>query len=300
LARFISQKTAADFVALNAVTARVADVKTAIDRARLNLQVKRRTIVFIDEIHRFSKAQQDALLPETESGLITLIGATTENPFFYVIPGLISRAQVLELQALAADDLAKLIERAVQQIKTKQDFEITPEGRQYLVEQAKGDARKLLTLVEMAMAQKVTVVERDLLVKITQNQGTIYNQDMHYDLISAYIKSMRASDATGAIYWLARMLKGGEDPGFVARRMVIFASEDVGNADPQALLLANAALDATKVIGMPEVQINLAQVTHYLAAAPKSRAAYEAIAQANQQIEQGDIQPVPPHLRPHP
>lgn len=300
LARLISQVTASKFIELNAVTARIADIKDAIEKARTNVRWSKKTICFIDEIHRFNKTQQDALLPEVENGLITLIGATTENPFFSVIPSLISRLRVFELFKLEQPDLYDLYDRAVKVLSSKRQFTFSQDAKTYLFEQARGDARSLLTLLDMAVAtltDSQTEVTVQLMKALCQSKGISLSQDDHYDLISAYIKSMRGSDADAAIYWLARLLKGGEDPEFIARRCVIFASEDIGNADPQALVLATSLFQAVKVIGMPEIRINLAQVTAYLAKAPKSNTSYMAINKANQLLDEGVVYSVPNHLK---
>jgi len=297
LAKCISQQTTSEFISLNAVTAKVADVKAAIDQARLHLRENCKTILFIDEIHRFNKLQQDALLPETESGLITFIGATTENPFFNVIPGLLSRAQVFELHPLTPENLKTILTRAIAFINQTSPIIIAPDAVEFLCTSVNGDARKMLNILEMAVLKNEKTISKQLFVDLTQSKGTLYNEDTHYDLISAYIKSMRGSDPDAAVYWLARMLSGGEDPVFIARRMVIFASEDIGTADLHALPLALAALDAAKTIGMPEVRINLSHVTAYLASVPKSNAAYMAINQATSLIEKGAIYPVPNHLK---
>jgi putative ATPase len=299
LSRLIAGKTSAIYIALNAVTAKVSDVKDAIEKAKFNLNQNKRTLLFIDEIHRFNKLQQDALLPEVESGLITFIGATTENPYFSVIPGLISRAQVFEFEPLTEKHMHTILDNAITKISKEQPLKITTKAKQYLVGHANGDARKLINILEMA--DSVNKTNNELTVKtlenLTQSKGLRYNTDEHYDLNSAFIKSMRGSDPDAAVYWLARMLKGGENPEFIARRLIIFASEDVGNSDPMALVLATSVLSAAKFIGMPEVQINLSQVTTYLATAPKSNASYNAILKANKLIEEGKLIKVPDTLR---
>ena len=303
LARLLAANSNAKFISLNAVTAKTADIKTAIEQAKQNLRWQKKTVCFIDEIHRFNKVQQDALLPEVESGLITLIGATTENPYFAVIHSLLSRVRVFELKSLTDEDLNDLIDRSITSLKTLKNrvVIIDEQARSYMISQSRGDARTLLQLLDMAV---VTLSDSDLkltvatLEALCQSKGISHTTSDHYDLISAYIKSMRASDADGAIYWLARMLRGGEDPEFIARRCVIFASEDIGLADSQALPLATSLFQATKVIGMPEIRINLAHVTCYLAKAEKSRSTYNAINQANDLLDKGVIHPVPDHLKP--
>ena len=297
LSRLISQHAKGDFISLNAVTAKLSDIKSAISRAKANISIKRRTFLFIDEIHRFNKAQQDALLPDVETGLISFIGATTENPFFSVIPGLISRALIFELFHHTTDELKHLVDRACRHLSN--DFKLTDAHQQRLIGTAKGDARKLLNFISATYSiysHTNTVSDADILGLIS-GQGTPSNTNDHYDLVSAYIKSMRGSDEKAAIYWLSRLLKGGEDPVFIWRRLMIFASEDIGLADPTALTLTGALKHAVDNIGMPEVQINLAHVTAYCARAPKSNDAYMAIKQANQAIDQGVMHKVPDHLR---
>lgn len=299
LSRLISYRTKAAYIALNAVTAKIADIKDAIDTARAEQRRGRKTILFLDEIHRFNKAQQDALLPEVESGLLTLIGATTENPFFSVIPALISRSQVFEFKPLESKDLLMLIDRFYSRETEagNRGPALTEDAKEYLVRYSGGDARKLFNLLEMALKSSTQTITKDHMESLTQVKGTTYDEDDHYDIISAFIKSMRGSDPDAAVYWLARMLKGGEDPEFIARRLIIFASEDVGNADPQALILAVALLEAVKFIGMPEIRINLSHVTTYLACAPKSNASYAAINRAFAAIDNGTLFAVPNHLR---
>jgi putative ATPase len=300
LSRLISKITKSRYISINAVTAKISDIKEAIEISKANQLSNIRTILFIDEIHRFNKVQQDALLPEVENGLITLIGATTENPFFSVIPGLISRSQVFELHPLSQKDLKKILEQTINKLSNTLQIQLEEDAKAYLINESQGDARKLLNLIEMASnlsSSNAIAINKQKLEELTQTKGTKYNTDAHYDLVSAYIKSMRGSDPDAAIYWLARMLKGGENPEFIARRLIIFASEDIGNADPMALVLATSLLDAVKFIGMPEVQINFAHVTTYLATAPKSNASYSAIKLANKLIEQGIIYPVPKHLK---
>ena len=300
LSRLIAKKTASGYLALNAVIAKTADIKMAIEQAKVNLTRQQKTILFIDELHRFNKIQQDALLPDVENGLITLIGATTENPFFSVIPALLSRSQVFELKPLSTKHLKIIFEHALQDfiIATYQPrFEA--EAVEYLMLQAQGDARKMLNILETAVlsSKKKQEITREFVQTILQTKGVPYNENEHYDTISAFIKSLRGSDADAAVYWLAKMLKGGEDPQFIARRLIIFASEDIGNADPQALILATSLLDATKFIGLPEIRINLAQVTTYLATAPKSNASYLAINKAMALIDKGVLYEVPDHLK---
>ncbi|MFC1752001.1 replication-associated recombination protein A [Thermoproteota archaeon] len=296
LSRLISFKTQADYLSINAVTAKLADIKACIDKGRQNLKKSKKTILFIDEIHRFNKIQQDALLPDVERGGIILIGATTENPFFSVIPGLISRSQIFQLYALENKHLKNILDRA---LLSADSINIDPDASDFIIQQAKGDARKLLNLTEMAcqIHKSGSTITLSALETLIQQSGRGYGADDHYDLVSALIKSMRGSDPDASIYWLSRMLDGGEDPEFITRRLIIFASEDIGNADPNAFLLAVSLLHAVKFIGMPEIRINLAQVVTYLATAPKSNAAYNAVNEAMRIIKSGTIYPVPDHLK---
>lgn len=300
LSRLISQITSARYIALNAVTARISDIKEAVEQARYARQNHQRTIIFVDEIHRFNKTQQDALLPDVENGLLTLIGATTENPFFSVIPALVSRSQIFELKTLQTADLAILARRAVEK-KSHPDLQHvwTDDGIARIAQLAAGDARRVFNVVEMACLSlpKGTVIDGAALENLTLTPGAGYSEDDHYNFASALIKSIRGSDPDAAVYWLARMLAGGEQPEFIARRLIVLASEDVGNADPMGLLMATALLDAVRFIGMPEIRINLAQVVTYLACAPKSNAAYLAIDKAMHLIENGTLYPVPDYLK---
>lgn len=309
LSRLISAYSKGDFISLNAVTAKLSDIKTVIQRAKSNLKIKRRTFLFIDEIHRFNKAQQDALLPDVETGLVTFIGATTENPFFSVIPGLISRALIFELVHHSTEDLKQLIERACTTLdnaeqaststSTSVSFTIHSSHQDILIGTAKGDARKLLNFVAAVHGiwlSSGTITDDDI-NGLTSGQGIPSNTNDHYDLISAYIKSMRGSDEKAALYWLARLLKSGEDPAFIWRRLMIFASEDIGLADPNALAMAAGLKTAVDHIGMPEVQINLAHVSVAFARAKKDNTSYMGIREANGLIDQGVMHQVPDHLR---
>jgi putative ATPase len=297
LARIVAQATGAAFEELSAVNAGKADVTAVIGRARDRLgQRGERTILFLDEIHRFNKAQQDALLPVVESGLVTLIGATTENPYFEVNPALLSRCALYELQSLDTDELRAILERGAA------DLGVTLEP-DALAELARGgDARSSLAALELATA---TAQSRGLDtpaledVRAAQRNPVRYDRqgDMHYDAISAFIKSMRGSDPDAAVYWMAVMLSGGEDPKFIARRMVVFASEDVGNADPRALEVAINIAMAVDFIGMPEARISLAQGATYLALAPKSNASYMAINAAMDEVKRNGSRIPPAHLR---
>jgi putative ATPase len=271
------------------------DVREVIERARQRLgEHGRGTILFLDEIHRFSKAQQDALLPAVEDGTLTLIGATTENPFFEVNPPLRSRSTLFRLEPLAKSDIETLIHRGLQ----AEGRAATPEAVSHLVDRAAGDGRQVLTALEVACA---LAHPGDVLLEHVESAlGTSalrYGRDDHYDVVSAFIKSMRGSDPQAAVYYLARMLEAGEDARFVARRMIIFASEDIGMADPQALLVAVAASQAVEHVGLPEAQLNLSQAAIHLATAPKSNRAALAIWNARADVQSGSIGEVPPHLR---
>ncbi|HTY38411.1 MAG TPA: replication-associated recombination protein A, partial [Bacteroidota bacterium] len=286
LARLLAGQIKAEFHQLNAVSSGVKDVREVIARGETNLRkLKRRTILFIDEIHRFNKAQQDALLHSVEEGSIVLIGATTENPSFEVISPLLSRTRVYILEALDQEGLGLILDRALSKDPILSKRRITIEDREFLMLLAGGDARKLLNGLETAL--HLTKPDKDGGATITksrieeafQRKYTLYDKkgDQHYDTISAFIKSLRGSDPDAAVYWMARMLDGGEDPLFIARRMVVLASEDVGNADPQALTIATSCFTAVNYVGMPEARIILAQAATYLASAPKSNASYLAV-----------------------
>lgn len=308
LARIIARVTKAHFAEISAVNAGVKDVRSAIEQARDRLgQTGRRTIVFIDEIHRFNKSQQDALLHAVEDRLITLIGATTENPFFEVNAPLISRSRVVILNPLTDDDIRQIVRSAVtdKERGLACPVVLTPAAEDRIVLSSGGDARTALTSLELAASVAVAddhgtvTVDVDHVAEATQTRQLTYDKtgDAHYDVVSAFIKSMRGSDPDAAVYWLARMINGGEDPKFVARRMLIFASEDVGMADSQALLVAHAAVKAAEFIGWPECRINLAHAVVYLALAPKCNAAYLAVDEALLEVRQGAAQAVPDHLR---
>ena len=306
LARIVAAKTEVPFYTLSAVTSGVKDVREIIDRCASDVKSifsKGRPILFIDEIHRFNKSQQDSLLGAVEKGIVTLIGATTENPSFEVIRPLLSRAQVYTLRPLDVEALDRLLQRALEkdEILSKRKFDIR--SKTALFRYAGGDARKLLNiidLIEQSVPEGETVVIDDKKVTDSlQENPAAYdrNGEIHYDIISAFIKSMRGSDPDGAVYWLARMVAGGEDPLFIARRMLILASEDVGLANPNAVLLANATFDAVSKIGWPESRIILSECAIYLANSPKSNSAYMAINNAQKAVrENGDL-PVPLHLR---
>jgi putative ATPase len=309
LARLIAGLTKSHFIAISAVTSGVADLRSAIEEAREERGANDRgTILFIDEVHRFNKAQQDAILPHVENGTIVFIGATTENPSFEVIAPLLSRARVLKLEPLADEELTGVIDRALTDAEHGLGGEqvvIEPEALAFLLTIAAGDARVALNAIELA-AQITQAdpsgskrVDRTTMEEALQHRAPIYDKggDSHYDTVSAFIKSVRASDPDASVYWLARMLEAGEDPMFIARRIVILAAEDVGMADPQALGVAMAAQQALGFIGLPEGAIPLAEATVYLATAPKSNASYMALNRAREEVRDGRAYPVPLHLR---
>lgn len=304
LAQIIANQLKIPFYTLSAVSCGVKDVREVIERARSNRFFQSAApILFIDEIHRFSKSQQDSLLAAVETGVLTLIGATTENPSFEVIRPLLSRCQVYVLESLRKEDLLRLIDRALHEDVELSQRRITVDEDTALLRYSGGDARKLLNtldLVANAFPPDAEVHITDSLVeRLLQQNPLAYDKDgeQHYDIISAYIKSIRGSDPDAALYWLARMIEGGEDPKFIARRLLIAAAEDVGLANPNALLMANAAFDAVAKIGWPEGRIPLAEATVYLAASPKSNSAYKAIGEALATVRQTGNLPVPLHLR---
>lgn len=309
LARIIAQKTGAHFVQFSAVTSGVADVKKVVEEAKGKLRAyETRTILFVDEIHRFNKAQQDAFLPAVENGTIILIGATTENPSFEVIGPLLSRSRVFVLNQLTPDHIETLIERALKDKETglgKEKIKIGKDVASFIANSSNGDARIALNALEIAsnIAPKdksgMKSIGRKIAEEALQHKALLYDKtgEEHYNTISAFIKSLRGSDPDAALYWLARMVEAGEDPRFIGRRMVIFASEDIGNADPQALSIATAAYQAVEFVGMPEAQINLAQAVTYLATAPKSNASYRALVEAKKDVKETLNEPVPLHLR---
>ena len=292
LARIVAGMTGAEFEELSAVSATVGNVREVLARARERLGTSgRRTILFLDEIHRFNKAQQDALLPGVEDGVITLIGATTENPYFELNAALLSRLQVYELEALAPAQLCEIVRRGAAEL----GVELAPELEELIAARAGGDARSALGIVELAAqtagGAPITVAHVE---DAARKRPLLYDKggDAHYDTISAWIKSTRASDVQASVYYLAVMLEGGEDPRFIARRMIVLASEDIGNADPQALLVAVAAAQAVEHVGLPEARLNLAQAAIYLARAPKSNASYKALGAATADVrEHGHLHP---------
>ncbi len=303
LANIISNVLEAPFYKLSAINSGVKDVRDVIEKAGSNRFFNSAApILFIDEIHRFSKSQQDSLLHAVETGTITLIGATTENPSFEVIRPLLSRCQVYVLKSMETDDLANLLERALTKDHILQQKEIEVKETNALFRFAGGDARKLLNIIDLVVEASVDdkiVIDDQIVSERLQENPAAYDKggEMHYDIISAFIKSIRGSDPDAAIYWLARMVEGGEDPKFIARRLVISASEDIGLANPNALLLANACFDTLTKIGWPEGRIVLAQTTVYLATSPKSNSTYEAINKAMATVRETGNLPVPMHLR---
>lgn len=303
LAQIIANKLETPFYTLSAVTSGVKNVREVIEKARQNrFFTTASPILFIDEIHRFSKSQQDSLLGAVEKGIVTLIGATTENPSFEVIRPLLSRCQLYVLKPLEREDLEELLHRAVTEDEELRKRTIVLQETDAMLRYSGGDARKLLNILELVVesegSDSVTITDEMVANRLQQNP-LAYDKggDMHYDIISAFIKSIRGSDPDAALYWLARMIEGGEDPKFIARRLVISASEDVGLANPNALLLANAAFDAVNKIGWPEGRIPLAEATVYLATSPKSNSAYLAIDEALACVRKTGNQPVPLHLR---
>lgn len=303
LAQIIANKLETPFYTLSAVTSGVKDVREVIEKARQNrFFTTASPILFIDEIHRFSKSQQDSLLGAVEKGIVTLIGATTENPSFEVIRPLLSRCQLYVLKPLEREDLEELLHRAVTEDEKLRKRTIVLQETDAMLRYSGGDARKLLNILELVVesegSDSVTITDEMVANRLQQNP-LAYDKggDMHYDIISAFIKSIRGSDPDAALYWLARMIEGGEDPKFIARRLVISASEDVGLANPNALLLANAAFDAVNKIGWPEGRIPLAEATVYLATSPKSNSAYLAVDEALACVRKTGNQPVPLHLR---
>ena len=299
IANIIAHTLSVPFYTLSAISSGVKEIREVIALAGKQTNA----ILFIDEIHRFNKGQQDALLGAVEKGTVTLIGATTENPSFEVNSALLSRCQVYVLKPLTDEDLISLLKKVIHQDEVLKDYSIELKETEALITISGGDARKLLNLLEIVVtakaAEKTIVITDDEVMKIAQQRIALYDKggEQHYDIISAFIKSVRGSDPNGAVYWLARMIEGGEDIKFIARRLVILASEDVGNANPTALVLANAAFDAVNKIGNPEARIILAQCTTYLAASPKSNASYEAIGGALAAVQQRGDLPVPLHLR---
>lgn len=304
LAHIVAKETEADYHELSGVTSGKADLQKIIEIARNNHQFKKRTVLFIDEIHRWNKAQQDTLLPHVESGLIILIGATTENPSFEVIAALLSRTRVFVLKSLSFEQLENLVDTALtDKIRGVGEFKkkIKPAAKELLIRYSGGDARIMLNALEMAVTNYTEkTISAEIIDEIFQTKSAgLYDKkaDEHYNIISAFIKSMRGSDPDAALYYLARMLENGEDPKFIARRMIIFASEDIGLADRGALIQANAGFEAVQKIGMPEAQLILSHIALYLATAKKSRAVANAIGKAKQAVYELPNEPIPLHLR---
>ena len=304
LAQIIANKLETPFYTLSAVTSGVKDVRDVIEKARNNRFFNQMSpILFIDEIHRFSKSQQDSLLGAVETGVVTLIGATTENPSFEVIRPLLSRCQLYVLKSLEKDDLLELLHNAINKDAFLKDKKVELKETDAMLRYSGGDARKLLNILELVVeaegnVEQVVITDEKVVERLQQNPLAYDKEgELHYDIISAFIKSIRGSDPDGALYWLARMVEGGEDPAFIARRLVISAAEDVGLANPNALLLANAAFDAVMKIGWPEGRIPLAEATVYLATSPKSNSAYQGINDALGLVREIGNLPVPLHLR---
>jgi len=303
LANLIAQELDRPFYTLSAVNSGVKDVREVIQKASsLGLFGKDIPILFIDEIHRFSKSQQDSLLGAVEKGVITLIGATTENPSFEVIAPLLSRTQVYVLESLSKEDLQLLLLRAKKEDEVLSKLNINLKETEALMQISGGDARKLLNIFELVVSsinEKEIIITNDIVVEKAQQNIVRYdkNGEQHYDIISAFIKSIRGSDPNAAVYWLARMIEGGEDVKFIARRLLILASEDIGNANPTALVIANNCFQAVNVIGFPEARITLSQTVIYLACSPKSNASYMAINQAQEEVQKSGNLSVPLHLR---
>ena len=308
LARIIAHQLQRPFYTLSAVTSGVKEVRDVIDKAKRNATMNsglfapadsRSPILFIDEIHRFSKSQQDSLLGAVEEGTITLVGATTENPSFEVITPLLSRCQVYVLKSLDKEDLLELLHRALTQDEYIRSLGLEIKDTDALLRYSGGDARKLLNIIELVSNSGVKIIDNETVTKQLQQNPVAYDKDgeMHYDIISAFIKSIRGSDPQAAIYWLARMIEGGEDPKFIARRLVISASEDIGLANPNAMLLANTCFEVVNKIGWPEGRIPLAETTIYLATCKKDNSAYLAIDSALEKVRETGNLPVPLHLR---
>jgi putative ATPase len=306
LARLLASSGDANCVHFSAVSSGVKELKKIIEEAERLKRLGKQTVLFVDEIHHFNKSQQDAFLPHVEQGTIILIGATTENPSFQVIAPLLSRCQVLVLNPLTPEEIGRIIDRALSDTERglgTLKLDMTVEGRDFLIQQSQGDARVALNALETAAAlvrpKKGKPIDSAVLEEALQKKPLLYDKagEEHYNVISAFIKSLRGSDPDAAVYWLMRMIEAGEDPLFIARRMIIFAAEDIGNADPQALQVAVAAKDAFHFVGLPEGKIPLAQAVTYLATAPKSNASYKAMLAAASDVRETGALPVPLHLR---
>ncbi|MCX7402470.1 MAG: replication-associated recombination protein A [Planctomycetia bacterium] len=305
LAEIIAHETKRRFIELSATASGVKELREVLEAARRRLEDDgQHTCLFIDEIHRFNKSQQDVLLPDVESGVIALIGATTQNPFFALTSALVSRSRLFELEALSRDEIAQVLKRAVADRDHglgREQLTLSAEAVEFLVETSDGDARRALGALEIGIlssSQRPLLFTLELARESVQRKGIAYDSgDTHYDCASALIKSIRGSDADAGLYWLARMLEGGEDVRFLTRRLVILASEDIGNADPRALMIAVAAMQATEFVGLPECQLTLSQAVTYLAIAPKSNACTLAIAAARSDVQNKSVIPVPRHLQ---
>jgi putative ATPase len=304
LAQIIAQESGRPFYILSAINSGVKDVREVIEKAKKSggMFTTKNPILFIDEIHRFSKSQQDSLLAAVEKGWVTLIGATTENPSFEVIPALLSRCQVYILNPFSKDDLLNLLERAMKEDVFLKSKKINIEESEALLRLSGGDGRKLLNIFELvvnASAEDEILITNEKVLQLVQQNTVLYDKtgEQHYDIVSAFIKSIRGSDPNGAVYWLARMIEGGEDVKFIARRMLILSSEDIGNANPTAFIMANNTFQAVATIGYPESRIILSQCAVYLATSPKSNASYIAIGKAQEVVKQSGDLPVPIHLR---
>jgi putative ATPase len=300
LAHIIARKTSSDFISINAVTSGIKEIRDAVASIR-----SEKTILFVDEIHRFNKMQQDALLPHIETGELILIGASTQNPFFALVPALSSRSIIFQFNPVPAEDLKKILRRALREKRGlgEYDVDIADDALDFIASVSEGDARRALNILELSFLSSFDSKSGRYSISLPrvrealQSRTLYYDEDDHYNTISAFIKSMRGSDPDAALYWLAKMIESGEDPLFIARRVVICASEDVGNADPQALVVAVSAMQAFEKIGLPEGRIPLAQAVVYVAAAPKSNASYMALEKATEAVRKEPLQPVPDHLR---
>ena len=305
LARLLATKIEAEFIQINAISSGVKELREIISEAEDTLSMGKRTVLFIDEIHRFNKSQQAALLKSVENGTLVLIGATTENPSFEVISPLLSRCRVYVLESLTEEDLGNILEKALKEDEFLEDISITPEAKEELIRQSGGDARIMLNALEVAVHISdlhESLIDRETIREAYQTHHYRYDRagEEHYNTISAFIKSVRGSDPDAAVYYLARMLEAGEDPKFIARRLIVLASEDIGNAEPYSLTLATSAFTAVDYVGMPEARIILAQAATYLASCPKSNSSYKAIGEATDEVKQQPNLKIPFHLRPAP
>ncbi len=305
LARLLATKIEAEFIQINAISSGVKELREIISEAEDTLSMGKRTVLFIDEIHRFNKSQQAALLKSVENGTLVLIGATTENPSFEVISPLLSRCRVYVLESLTEEDLGNILEKALKEDEFLEDISITPEAKEELIRQSGGDARIMLNALEVAVDisdLRESLIDRETIREAYQTHHYRYDRagEEHYNTISAFIKSVRGSDPDAAVYYLARMLEAGEDPKFIARRLIVLASEDIGNAEPYSLTLATSAFTAVDYVGMPEARIILAQAATYLASCPKSNSSYKAIGEATDEVKQQPNLKIPFHLRPAP